>query len=97
MSVWWLIFACDTPEPAPPPALMIMVEHILAQTDADQDGQISQAEYAVAAFTDDPLRTYDLDQSGTITEDELMKMLQEIDPAEQQDARRQRWQGEAYP
>ena len=67
-----------------------MAEDILTRADADQDGQISLGEYADISFPDDPLRTYDLNNSGGIDLDELVEMLRETDPAWQQDARRRR-------
>lgn len=89
MSLCWLLLSCSTDE-RPPRALLAMAGDILARADADQDGLISLAEYADISFPDDPIRTYDLDKNGGIDMDELVKMLQETDPAWQQDTRRRR-------
>ena len=53
--------------------------------------------YAGAAFPDDPLRTYDTNKDGVLGEGELVRMLQDVDPAWQQDTRRQRRQSGARP
>lgn len=97
MIVLWLFLACTAPEPAPPHALSALATHILAQTDTDHDGQISQAEYVGAAFPDEPLRTYDLNTDNALDHGELVKMLQDTDPARQQNARRQRRQSGSQP
>lgn len=85
----WMFVSCHMLQPPQhSQAVLNLAQSILQQADVDGDGVLNKAEYTVVALPDDPIRLHDQDQDGTLDLNEIVAILETVDPSQQQESRR---------